>query len=232
MAAAAGDGTLSKPAMSAFARCLLMFALTLAPASAALARDAAAPVETLDAAQSRAFRAWFVRIVNEQLRQGPTPRWVHRDCAGLVRFAVHEAFAHHDARWLRANGIAARNLPPDLVLTRSQQALGRRWTAVHGEASAFVTALALVQENSRFIARDINQAQPGDLLFYDQGDEQHLMVWMGGYVAYHTGTITPHDNGLRGERVDRLLAWPDPRWQPTPDNPNFVGVFRLGFLSP
>ena len=223
--------------MSAFLRCLLVFALTLAPALPSLARDADAsaattPVATLDAAQSRAFRGWFVRIVNEQLRQGPTPRWVHRDCAGLVRFAVHEAFAGHDARWLRANGIAPRNLPPELELTRAQQALGQRWTTVHGQASAFVTALALVQENSRFVARDINQAQPGDLLFYDQGDEQHLMVWMGSYVAYHTGTVTAHDNGLRGERIDRLLAWPDPRWQPSPDNPNFVGVFRLGFLGP
>lgn len=217
--------------MPAFLRCLLLFALALAPALPTLARDTA-PATTLDAAQSRAFRGWFVRIVNEQLRQGPTPRWVHRDCAGLVRFAVHEAFVRHDARWLRANGIAPRNLPPELALTPAQQALGQRWTTVHGQASAFVTALALVQENSRFVARDINLAQPGDLLFYDQGDEQHLMVWMGSYVAYHTGTVTTHDNGLRGEPVDRLLAWPDPRWQPTPDNPNFVGVFRLGFLSP
>jgi uncharacterized protein YfaT (DUF1175 family) len=220
-------------------RCLL--ALTLALASGvgrpALAQRSATapttmPAASLDAAQSRVFRSWFVRIVNEQLRQGPTPRWVQRDCAGLVRFAVHEAFARHDARWLRANGIDPRDLPPALALAPAQQALGQGWTTVHGTRSAFVTALALVQANSRFVSRDINQALPVDLLFYDQGDDQHLMVWMGGYVAYHTGTVTPRDNGLRGVPVDQLLAWPDPRWQPVPDNPNFVGVFRLSFLTP
>src|SRR2546426_5193338 len=47
-------------------------------------------------------RAWMVRVVNEQLRQGPTPRWFHRDCAGLVRFAVSEALRSHDAKWLAA----------------------------------------------------------------------------------------------------------------------------------
>ena len=43
--------------------------------------------ETLDRSQSRTFRAWLTRIVRAQLDQGPTPRWQHRDCAGLVRFA-------------------------------------------------------------------------------------------------------------------------------------------------
>ena len=59
---------------------------------------------TLDATQTQAFRGWFVRIVNEQLRQGPNPRWQHRDCAGLVRFAVAEALQKHDAGWLKNNG--------------------------------------------------------------------------------------------------------------------------------
>ena len=59
----------------------------------------------LDTAQSAAFRAWFVRIVGEQLRQGPSPRWTHQDCAGLVRFAVNEALRTHDHGWLKANGL-------------------------------------------------------------------------------------------------------------------------------
>ena len=48
---------------------------------------------TLDNSQADAFRGWFTRIVWEQLRFRPNKRWVHRDCAGLVRFAMKESFA-------------------------------------------------------------------------------------------------------------------------------------------
>lgn len=182
--------------------------------------------------QSRAFQAWMLRIVSAQLEQGPTPRWQHRDCAGLVRFAVNEALNTHDARWLRANGIATdRRLPPELDLSREQAALRNRWVQTGGQVGHFVTALALVQNNSRFVAREVSQAQPGDLLFFDQGDEQHLMVWMGARIAYHTGTVTPDDNGLRAVDIKQLMTWKDTRWQPVASNPNFAGIFRLSFLS-
>ncbi|WP_035862879.1 DUF1175 domain-containing protein [Cupriavidus sp. SK-3] len=191
--------------------------------------------DSLDVTQSAAFRAWFVRIVGEQLRQGPTPRWYQRDCAGLVRFAVAEALKVHDTRWLRANGMqggaSARQLPPELSLSPGQRTLGQRWTRADGSTGAYASALALVQGNSRFVARNVNLAQPGDLLFYDQGDEQHLMIWMGQYLAYHTGTVTSTDNGLRAVTLSRLMQWNDSRWQPQDGNPNFIGVFRFAFLS-
>ncbi len=214
-----------------WALCLLLAVLPVALAAHATTVPLAAHAQTLTPAQSQVFRAWFVRVVNEQLRQGPTPRWVHRDCAGLVRFAVNEAFKPHDARWLRANGMSGRQLPPALALSAAQRANGQGWTTVDGRTSAFVTALALIQANSRFVSRDINQARNGDLLFFDQGDEQHLMVWMGRYVAYHRGSSDAHDNGLRAVPVAQLLQWSDPRWQPSEDNPNFIGVFKLAFLS-
>lgn len=186
----------------------------------------------LSQAQSRAFQAWMLRIINAQLERGPTPRWQHRDCAGLVRFAVNESFTTHDAKWLRANGIGTdRRLPPELELNEAQAALRNRWVQAGGKVGHFVTALALVQHNSRFIAREVSQAQPGDLLFFDQGDEQHLMVWMGARIAYHTGTVTPEDNGLRAVDIKQLMTWKDTRWQPVASNPNFAGIFRLSFLS-
>ena len=37
--------------------------------------------EMLNVEQSGLFRAWFVRIAQEQLRQGPSPRWYQQDCA-------------------------------------------------------------------------------------------------------------------------------------------------------
>ena len=206
-------------------------AVCAAPAALALRGPVTEQVR-LSQAQTRAFQAWMLRIISAQIEQGPTPRWHHRDCAGLVRFAVNEALTPHDAKWLRANGIASdRRLPPELNLTPAQAALRNRWVQSEGTVGHFVTALALVQNNSRFIAREISQALPGDLLFFDQGDEQHLMVWMGARIAYHTGTVTPEDNGLRTVDIDQLTTWKDTRWQPAVNNPNFAGVFRLSFLS-
>lgn len=185
----------------------------------------------LDEQQSVGFRAWFVRIVGEQLRQGPSPRWVHQDCAGLVRFAVNEALRTHDGKWLKANGFSNRYLPPELNLTPEQAALRNRWKSFDGGTSAYASAIGLIQDNSRFVAKDLNQAKPGDLLFFDQGEDQHLMIFMGDYIAYHRGTSTRQDNGLRAVGFDQLMHWKDARWQPRIDNPNFIGIFRFSFLS-
>jgi uncharacterized protein YfaT (DUF1175 family) len=215
-----------------FLRCAGAIAAAAVTAPAAALRQAAAGGTQLTPAQSRAFQAWMVRIVREQVQRGPSPRWQQRDCAGLVRFAVTEALSPHDARWLRANGIATdKRLPPELGLDPAQALLRNRWVQTGGTVGHFVTALALVQHNSRLVGRDINRAQPGDLLFYDQGDAQHLMVWMGASIAYHTGTTTAFDNGLRGVGIRQLMNWKDTRWQPAVDNPNFAGVYRLSFLS-
>jgi uncharacterized protein len=182
--------------------------------------------------QSRAVRAWIVRVVDAQIARGPNPRWSHRDCAGLVRFAVSEALRTHDAAWRRTSNLGAP-LPPEPRLTpEQQQALRHNWRLAGGERSAYVGALELVQENTQFVSKDLNLAQPGDLLFFDQGDDQHLMVWTGRYIAYHTGSSSDApDDGLRAVGVRQLMAWRDTRWHPVPDNPNFVGVYRLRFLS-
>ena len=191
----------------------------------------AAPVATLAPAQSRLFRAWMVRIIRAQLQAGPTPRWQQRDCVGLVRFAVAESLREHDAKWKHANGLAGQTLPPEFKLDPAQQKLRHNWRLADGSRSAWVSALELVQENTRFQGKDCNQAQPGDLLFFDQGDAQHLMVWMGNFIAYHTGTVEKNDNGLRAADLRQLQRWPDTRWHPAQDNPNFAGVYRLQFLS-
>lgn len=184
----------------------------------------------LNAEQGRNFRAWMLRIIQEQLRQGPSPRWVQRDCVSLVRYAVAESLRPHDARWLSANGLSARQLPEELHLDEIQQGLRHAWRRTDGSLGAYVSAIGMVQENSNFVAKDLNLAQAGDLLFFDQGDEQHLMVWMNGLVVYHTGTVTEQDNGLRAVPVSQLLRWKDTRWRPTQDNPNFIGIYRLAFL--
>ncbi|MDR1229213.1 MAG: DUF1175 family protein [Azoarcus sp.] len=189
------------------------------------------PAHRLDAPQSRALRAWIVFIAEEQLRRGPTPRWTHRDCAGLVRFAVAEALAEHDAHWRRAMGIGGR-LPPDLVPEDVRRELRHNWKRPDGSEGAYVNAIGLVQENSRSAGRDVARARPADLLFFDQGAEQHLMLWTGRRIVYHNGARPrPGDDGMRSASLTALLRWNDTRWRPEPGNPNFAGVFSLAFLT-
>ena len=210
----------------------LAFALCGTPAFATtIAPVLQAETVSLDPAQSQVFRAWFVRIVEEQLRQGPSPRWYQQDCAGLIRFAANEALRPHDAKWLRAMGMTNAYLPPEMDLTAEQRNLAQAWQQGDGKSGPYVTALRLIQHNGDFVTRDLNQARPGDLLFFDQGDDQHLMIWMGRHLAYHTGSSHPGDNGLRAVTLPQLMAWKDTRWIPDASNPNFVGVYRLRFLA-
>jgi uncharacterized protein YfaT (DUF1175 family) len=192
--------------------------------------DAAPTAIRLDREQSAAFRTWMVRLISEQTRQGLNPRWFHRDCAGLVRFAVNEAFKPHDAKWLHANGMS-QPLPPDVYLRPGQKPLLEGWVQLDGRRAPFVTAQVLIQQNTSFVSKDLNRALPGDLLFFDQGDDQHLMVWTGHYISYHTGTETKTDNGLRAVSIQQLMEWKDTRWRPEESNPNFIGIFRLAFLQ-
>jgi uncharacterized protein YfaT (DUF1175 family) len=195
---------------------------------------AAAPLQAtqLDRDESRVFRSWFVRIVQEQLRQGPSPRWHQQDCAGLVRFAANEALKPHDAKWLRGMGLSNAHLPPESALDPDERRLAQSWHQGGGEQGAYVDAIKLIQHNAQLVSRDVNQASPGDLLFFDQGDDQHLMIWMGRFLAYHTGSAHAGDNGLRSVTLPQLMQWKDTRWIPDARNPNFVGVYRLRFLSP
>jgi hypothetical protein len=208
---------------------LIVFFL-LMPVSFQLAQAESADAH-LTPQQSQVFRSWFVRIVDEQLRQGPNPRWYQQDCAGLVRFAANEALKTHDAKWLRSNGISHEFLPPELTLTAEQRRLAQKWNVGNGKTDAYAEAILLIQHNSRFIGRDVNQARPGDLLFFDQGDDQHLMIWMGNFIAYHTGSSSATDNGLRSVALNQLMHWKDTRWIPDEQNPNFIGVYRLEFLT-
>jgi uncharacterized protein YfaT (DUF1175 family) len=147
-----------------------------------------------------------------------------------VRFAVAEALAKHDARWQRAIGLS-RHLPAEAVPEATRAVLRHRWTRPDGSVDAYVNAIGLIQENSVAIGRDVRLAKPADLLFFDQGDNQHLMLWTGRRIVYHNGTqFRPDDNGLRAVRLAALLRWNDTRWRPDAANPNFAGVFSLAFL--
>jgi uncharacterized protein len=200
-----------------------------APASPA---PSAAPGVALKPEQVRHLRDWLAVLVHSQLEQGPSPRWSHRDCAGLVRFVVAEALREHTREWKQAMGLVGKRLPPEVALSPVQaQAWRHAWRRLDGSRAAYVGALEMVQENTQWVAKNLAQAERGDLLFYDFGDEQHLMIWMGPYIAYHTGRQEPGDTGLRALRAAELMAWRDVRWRPSGDNPNFLGVYRLSILA-
>jgi uncharacterized protein len=203
-----------------------------APLAALAGSDMAdLPSAALDSLQSRRFRSWFVRIIAEQLRQGPSPRWHQQDCAGLVRFAANEALKPHDAPWLRSMGMSSADLPPELAISAEQRSLAQRWLRADGSRGPYASAIDLIQHNCSAVSRDLQRGAPGDLLFFDQGDDQHLMVWTGRFIAYHTGSQRPGDNGLRSLSLPQLMQWKDTRWIPDAYNPNFIGVFRLVWVS-
>ncbi|EFF0489361.1 hypothetical protein RW77_02593 [Escherichia coli] len=95
--------------------------------------------EMLNVEQSGLFRAWFVRIAQEQLRQGPSPRWYQQDCAGLVRFAANETLKVHDSKWLKSNGLSSQYLPPEMTLTPEQRQLAQNWNQGNGKTGPYVT---------------------------------------------------------------------------------------------
>ena len=107
-----------------------------------------------------------------------------------MRFAVAEALRAHDLALAARERHRRPPLPPEVERCGTEQAaLRHRWRLADGRRAAYVGALELVQENTTLrVARTSISRRPGDLLFFDQGDDQHLMVWTGWYVAYHTGT--------------------------------------------
>ncbi|MCX6116114.1 MAG: DUF1175 family protein [Proteobacteria bacterium] len=217
--------------MARFIKIIVFCALMWTTGSGRLFANTAA----LSYDQSLLFRNWFTRIVKEQMVRGPDPRWTHLDCAGLVRFATYEALRPHTNEWFRVTGFNRHDFPQDFSDTFNdvQRRSVNRWNLVGAEKQEghYVSALGLIQGSTSFVSKNVNLGRTGDLLFFDQGDSQHIMIHMGSYVAYHTGTVTKQDNGLRVVAMAKLMNWKDTRWRPQEDNPNFIGIYRFSFLA-
>lgn len=186
----------------------------------------------LSVAQSRNFRQWFLLTIHDQAGKKPNPRWVGRDCAGLVRFAVKEALTQHDAEWVKNNGMDQHRLPPEMELTDKEKVIMTTWRVPGmNERQDFAMAGALIQENTDRIGFDLQEARPGDLLFFDQETSQHIMIWTGRGIAYHTGSVEDAEKSIKVVHPKELHQWQDSRWWPVKENPNFRGVYRFSFLS-
>jgi uncharacterized protein YfaT (DUF1175 family) len=202
-----------------------------------------AQVRLADASDRAAFRSWFVLLADAQFERA-SPEVT--DCAALIRFAFREALRTHDGEWRRRMTLPAAPMFPDVQSGPRPTAAGwplfltaRSPQPVYAQ---FADARTLVSLNTRPLGRRTTALQPGDLLYFHQpGQAQpdHLMVFVGrsyfdpegqDWVVYHTGPLDEGAGEVRKVRLQDLARHPSARWRPVPDNPNFVGTFRLAVL--
>ena len=204
-----------------------------------------------DAEDRLRFRRWFTALAE----QAATVSTDHlpaeiTDCSALLRYSYRLALMQHDDRWYKQFAPGTMPALPSVEqwnYPETPLAAGLfRVTPAHAarpqasDFAEFADAKTLYSRNSFRIGRDVRVAQPGDLLFFHQleGEQQyHSMIVTGdggAWVVYHTGPNGTESTRTRGEmrraRIADLLQHPDPRWHPTANNPNFLGVFRWNLL--
>ena len=201
-----------------------------------------------DPADASAFRSWFTFLTEAQFfRETSNLPAEISDCAGLIRYAYREALREHDSVWAKASGLP---LVPAIGSVRKYEYPFTSWGAslirTGSEPAAraeFADAATLLRYNTRFVARDLRQARPGDLLFFHQEDAAmpyHSMVYLGAsqvenargpFVIYHTGPQHGQRGEIRRPSVEELRKHPDPGWHPVAENPHYLGVYRWNILT-
>ncbi len=204
------------------------------------------------------FRQWFTLIAEGQFYQ-LSDQWnvEQRDCAGLVRFAWREALRRHDRAWFQKMGAGYSAIAPDVARYSLEQGpLGEKLFRTSfgsyqegesgsGTFSEFADARTLKSFNAKFISRDRQHIQPGDLLFFYQPWVQkypyHVMVFLGDarlsneqtndWVVYHTGATPTDDGVVKKVALSVLDHHPNKRWRPVESNSNFLGFYRLKILD-
>ncbi len=183
--------------------------------------------------------------------------WEQRDCAGLVRFAWREAVRSHDRAWFQKMGPGYEAFAADVStnylhrsslgekLFRTDFGAYKTTDLAEAKFSEFADARTLKNFNSRFISRDRQFAQPGDLLFYHQPwvhkFPYHVMIFVGeshivtaearSWVVYHTGASAVDQGTVKKVQLSVLDQHPNKRWRPVESNPNFLGFYRLRILE-
>lgn len=200
------------------------------------------------ATDRQAFRFWFTALVDRAADVAPNqlpPEII--DCASLLRYAYRESLRVHDVRWYTQfsdepmpaptsiQQWSYPNTPLGLSLFRIRPGPFRVTDVTDGTFTQFADAKTLIQANTFFVSRDLSAARPGDLIFFrllEADSQYHSMVVTAHseWVVYHTGPIDNHPGEMRRVLLADLLHHPDPRWRPTPANPNFLGVYRWNIL--
>lgn len=204
------------------------------------------------------FRRWFTLIAEGQFYH-LSEQWKaeQRDCAGLVRFAWREALRRHDRAWFQKMGPGYEPIAPDVARYNLEQGpLGEKLfrtsfgsykdgELANGAFSEFADARTLKSFNARFISRDRQAAEAGDLLFFYQPWVQkfpyHVMIFLrraklgsnqsSDWVVYHTGSSSTDDGTVKKVELSVLDHHPNKRWRPVESNSNFLGFYRLKILD-
>src|ERR1019366_3381684 len=156
--------------------------LAIAP-DLAHSSDAGTPdfLRRADPDPQQAFRRWFPFLAETQYSQPAERRPAEiADCAALIRYAYREALRAHDGNWATDAHLALVPAIPSVTKYRYPYTpLGADLFRVKagefqpadlttGAFAQFADAKTLELHNTHFIARDLDRAQPGDLLFYRQ----------------------------------------------------------------
>ncbi len=153
------------------------------------------------------------------------PAWDERqrDCAGLVRFAYRTAF---------------RRLDP-------ARAAAGPFRDVAGNPAHFADAATLLRTSFVLLGRDgaaREALRSGDLVAFGRADEtgapvHHLMLVARPDDPAHGNVLVvyhPGDKGaaVRAGSLDELARDAPRGWRPVPENPLFLGFYRLKEWSP
>ncbi|HLP59021.1 MAG TPA: DUF1175 family protein, partial [Candidatus Deferrimicrobium sp.] len=108
------------------------------------------------------------------------------------------------------------------------------------------TARVLMDYNCTYLGKEMNDTiMEGDLLFYryfkGERDVFHAMILVkidtrnqegiDGIVVYHTGPDGDQKGEVRRLRISTLNNHPDDIWHVKPNNPYFLGFYRLNILD-
>ncbi|MCX6552353.1 MAG: DUF1175 family protein [Acidobacteria bacterium] len=197
-------------------------------------------VRLADETDREAFRAWFTFLADAQFYR---PTADVTDCAGLVRHAAREALRAHTPEWRRLAALPDDAPYPDVRSRPAGRPDGWPLFRVSERTYAeFADARTIIGLNARFLGRDVGALRPADLLYFRQDTQSspdHVMVFVGpsrlerdgrDWIVYHTGPIDGGPGEVRKTRLADLMHHPVARWRPLPQNPSFVGVYRLGWL--
>ena len=209
-----------------------------------------------DAADRQAFQRWFTFLAEAQAFRSKEdlPREIS-DSAGLLRFAYREALCQHDAAWATDSHLSSVPQIPSIQkyeypytplgtdLYRVKPGVFSTEDLKNGSFSQFADAETLRRWNTHFVTRDIGRAQPGDMLFFRELEQDHpvlAMIFLGRsqmeagdqfFVIFQTGPTANDAGGIRRMRLEELLQNPLPSWRPEPGNANFLGVYRWNILK-
>jgi len=191
--------------------------------------------------EAEIFRDW-VRTVGYTIAAEPE-RFQKRivDCASLVRFIFVESLKEHDTEWME-------RIKPPVIFAKKDLSKHYPYIDPLGENIfrigmntfyTFANSVHLLQYDCFFVSRNLDDALPGDVLFYfhPAGHQMpyHTMMYLGEYVdgetyvIYHTGPMEG-DGEIKLVKVSTLRCKAPQQWRASELNPYFLGVYRWSMI--